>query len=158
MNSRTCEPSPSFVPAHRVNDGDEPVVPAPERSSPGLSIEDAHRLRIHRPVAETAANVPSVETARLAEILSRAYRNERLTTAENLRLENFYFRGLADMARAFRDAPEAELPLERWRQIYAMDARFRNHWQQQKAQLNERFVRFFEALIASQTPDKFTAR
>ena len=49
--------------------------------------------------------------AQLAEILVRAYRNEALTVAENLRLETFYICGISDMARAFRDMPREALPV-----------------------------------------------
>ena len=129
-------------------EADEPVS-ALERSNPPLSIEEIHRLLLH-PLGGKPTDPLKVGNAQLAEILVRAYRNEALTVAENLRLETFYICGISDMARAFRDMPREALPLNRWRQIHAADARFRKYWEQKKTELNALFVSFFEEAVVQQ--------
>lgn len=115
-----------------------------------LRIKDTHGLRVHAPEGNAAANAFMVDSAKLAEILLRAYRNEKLTAAENLRLEGFYRGGLSDMARALREGSEAELPLEKWRRIYAVDSRFRVHWDRTRTDFNATFVSFFDELIVKE--------
>jgi hypothetical protein len=148
MNRPTRPPAP--VPeAGTLGDADETAPGSvAEPAKPSLTIKEIHRLLLHRGGKPTT-DALKVQTTELAEILVRAFRNEQLTAAENLRLETFYICGISDMARIFRDVPEAQLPRDRWRQIYAADARFRRYWEQKKTELAPRFVKFFEECVVS---------
>lgn len=149
---RTHLPDPAPEP-DKIGDADETAPgSAPESAKPALTIKEIHRLLLHRG-GQPTTDALKVETTELGEILVRAFRNEDLTVAENLRLETFYICGISDMARVFRNVPEEQLPRERWRQIYASDARFRKYWEQKKTELAPRFVKFFEeCVVSSATP------
>ena len=102
------------------------------------------QARFNRLSIQTGSNTLVAENAGLAAILAKANKNEELTDAERLQINNFNVRVLSNMQWTYREVPESEIPIELWRRLHSDNLHRRVFWESQKTMFAPDFAEFYE--------------
>ena len=104
----------------------------------------AVQARFNRLAINTENYTLRVENPDLAEAWKKAYGNEPLSSSERTLVEAFAMRVLLVREWSYRELPESEIPVERWKRNQNRVEQLRMVFEREKGDLDPGFVQFME--------------
>ncbi len=102
------------------------------------------QARFNRLTINTENYTLRVENPDLAEAWQKAYENEPLSSSERTLVEAFAMRVLLVREWSYRELPESEIPVERWKRNQNRVEQLRMAFEREKGDLDPGFVQFME--------------
>ena len=104
----------------------------------------AVQARFNRLAINTENYTLRVENPDLAEAWKKAYGNEPLSSSERTLVEAFAMRVLLVREWSYKELPESEIPVERWKRNQNRVQQLRMVFEREKGDLDPGFVQFME--------------
>ena len=104
----------------------------------------AVQARFNRLAINTENYTLRVENPDLAEAWKKAYGNETLSSSERTLVEAFAMRVLLVREWSYKELPESEIPVERWKRNQNRVEQLRMVFEREKGDLDPGFVQFME--------------
>jgi len=104
----------------------------------------AVQARFNRLAINTENYTLRVENPDLAEAWKKAYGNEPLSSSERTLVEAFAMRVLLVREWSYKELPESEIPVERWKRNQNRVEQLRMVFEREKGNLDPGFVQFME--------------
>ena len=102
------------------------------------------QARFNRLAINTENYTLRVENPDLAEAWKKAYGNEPLSSSERTLVEAFAMRVLLVREWSYKELPESEIPVERWKRNQNRVEQLRMVFEREKGDLDPGFVQFME--------------
>ena len=106
--------------------------------------------RYNRLIINTENYGRMAENPEFVELWLKSVDNEQLSRSEQARIDFFLVEAFLIREWSYKELPESELPIERWRRNHRQVERYKIVWEREKLNFDAGFVQFMEENVVKE--------